>query len=118
MGKKEEGSLLEKSGEQIKGEFRRTLQTFIRFRTVHSILGGRMYEVTDQAEMKRWIEMGFRRDRKEEEIHEDATETASVAIEEESHAAIPAEAEKPTDAQQTPIVEAVAETPKGQLFLF
>lgn len=41
-----------------------------------------------------------------------------VAVEEESHAAIPVEDGTPTESQETPIVEAEAETPKGQLFLF
>ena len=106
------------NGEQIKAEFLRTLQTFLRFRTVHSIFGGRMYEVTDQAEMKRWIEMGFRRKDDGSEDVEAAIEAAPVAVEEESQAAIPVEDETPTEEQKKPIVKAESETPKGQLFLF
>lgn len=100
-----------------------TMEVWHVFRTVHSIFGGRMYEVTDPDEMRRWMEMGFRRDGKAEEVHEeeaaaveDATEAASVAIEDETPTGIPSEEEKPVEAQETPIVK--AETPKGQLFLF
>ena len=95
-----------------------TMEVWHVFRTVHSIFGGRMYEVTDPDEMRRWIEMGFRRKDDGSEAVEDATEAAPVAVEEESHAGVPSEEGKPVEAQQTPIVEAVAETPKGQLFLF
>jgi hypothetical protein len=111
-----------------------TMEVWHVFRTVHSIFGGRMYEVTDPDEMRRWMEMGFSRDRKTEEIHEekrarldvefekaiqeveDATEAAPVAIESETNTGIPSEEQKPVEAQETPTVK--AETSKGQLFLF
>ena len=95
-----------------------TMEVWHVFRTVHSVFGGRMYEVTDPDEMRRWIEMGFRRKDDGSEAVEDATEAASVAIEDEAPTGVPADDENPTDTQQTPIVESVAETPKGQLFLF
>ena len=113
-----------------------TMEVWHVFRTVHSIFGGRMYEVTDHDEMRRWMEMGFRKDGKAEEIHEEEAadvwddepddvdfveveaEAAPVAIEDEAPTGVPDDDEKPTEAQETPIVEAVAETPKGQLFLF
>lgn len=95
-----------------------TMEVWHVFRTVHSVFGGRMYEVTDPDEMRRWIEMGFRQKDGNAEAVEGATEAAPVAVEEESHAATPVEDGTPTEAQETPTVDAVAETPKGQLFLF
>lgn len=95
-----------------------TMEVWHVFRTVHSIFGGRMYEVTDPEEMRRWIEMGFRRKDDGSEAVEDAKEAASVAIEDEAPTGVPSEEETHVETQQTPIVEDVEETPKGQLFLF